>query len=50
RKRLLNYRKSIIDPVKKIEPIEIYTHFDDQKKNLISSGFFEKDFKIKRKK
>ena len=50
RKRLLNYRKDIIDPVKKIEPIEIYTHFDEQKKNLISSGFFEKDFKIKRKK
>ncbi len=50
RKRLLNYRKDIIDPVKKIEPIEIYTHFDEQKKNLISSGFFEKDLKIKRKK
>jgi adenine specific DNA methylase Mod len=50
RKRLLNYRKNIIDQVKKIEPIEIYTHFDEQKKNLISSGFFEKDFKIKRKK
>lgn len=49
RKRLLNYRKNIIDQVKKIEPIEIYTHFDEQKKNLISSGFFEKDLKIKRK-
>jgi DNA modification methylase len=48
RKRLLNYRKNIIDP--KIEPIEIYTHFDEQKKSLISSGFFEKDLKIKRKK
>lgn len=50
RKRLLNYRKNIIDPVKKIKPIEIYTHFDEQKRNLISSGFFEKDLKIKRKK
>ena len=50
RKRLLNYRKSIIDPAKKIEPIEIYAHFDEQKKNLISSGFFKKDLKIKRNK
>jgi len=49
RKRLLNYRKNIIDQVKKIDPIEIYAHFDEKKKNLISSGFFEKDFKIKRK-
>ena len=49
RKRLLNYRKNISDQVKKIDPIEIYTHFDEQKKNLISSGFFEKDLKIKRK-
>ncbi len=48
RKRLLNYRKNIIDQVKKIEPIEIYTHLDEQKKNLISSGFFEKDLKIKK--
>ncbi len=50
RKRLLNYRKNVIDQVKKLEPIEIYTHLDDQKKNLISTGFFEKDLKIKRKK
>ncbi len=50
RKRLLNYRKNVIDQVKKFEPIEIYTHFDEQKKNLISSGFFKKDLKIKRKK
>jgi len=49
RKRLLNYRKNIIDQVKKIESFEIYTHFDDQKEKLISSGFFEKDLKIKRK-
>ena len=50
RKRLLNYRKNVIDQVKKLEPIEIYTHLDEQKKNLISTGFFEKDLKIKRKK
>ena len=50
RKRLLNYRKNIIDQVKKLEPIEVYTHLDLQKKNLISSGFFEKNLKIKRKK
>jgi adenine specific DNA methylase Mod len=49
RKRLLNYRKNTINPIKKIEPIEIYAHFDERKKNLISSGFFEKDLKIKRK-
>ncbi len=48
RKRLLNYRKNMINPVKKIEPIELYAHFDEQKKNLISSGFFEKDLKIKK--
>ncbi len=50
RKRLLNYRKNIINQVKKLEPIEVCTHFDEQKKNLISSGFFEKNLKIKRKK
>ena len=50
RKRLLNYRKNVIDQVKELEPIEVYTHLDEQKKNLISSGFFEKDLKIKRKK
>ncbi len=50
RKRLLNYRKNIIDQVKKLEPIEIYTHLDEQQKNLISTGFFEKDLKIKRTK
>jgi len=50
RKRLLNYRKNVIDQGKRLEPIEIYTHFDEQKKNLISSGFFDKDLKIKRKK
>ena len=50
RKRLLNYRKNVIDQAKKLEPIDIYTHFDEQKKNLISTGFFEKDLKIKRKK
>ena len=49
RKRLLNYRKTIIDQAKKIEPIKIFAHLDEQKKNLISSGFFEKDLKIKRK-
>ncbi|MHA1239697.1 MAG: DNA methyltransferase [Promethearchaeota archaeon] len=50
RKRLLNYRKKVIDQVKKLEPIEIYTHLDEQKKNLLSTGFFEKDLKIRRKK
>ncbi|MHA1509129.1 MAG: DNA methyltransferase [Promethearchaeota archaeon] len=50
RKRLLNYRKNISDQAKKLEPIEIYTHFDEQKKNLISTGFFDKNLKIKRKK
>ena len=49
RKRLLNYRKKVIDQVKKLEPIEIYTHLDEQKKNLLSTGFFEKDLKIRRK-
>ncbi len=49
RKRLLNYRKNVIDQAKKLEPIEIYTHLNEQKKNLISTGFFEKDLKIKRK-
>ena len=50
RKRLLNHRKNVTDQAKKIEPFEIYTHFDEQKKNLISTGFFEKDLNIKRKK
>lgn len=44
RKRLINLRKN--EPR---DPIESYTHFDEIKSKIISSGFFEKELKIKRK-
>ena len=33
----------------KKDPSEIYTHFDKEKEEIIDSGFFEKDLKIRRK-
>ena len=49
RKRLLNHRKNISDQAKRSELIEIYAHLDEKKTGIISSGFFKKDLKIKRK-
>ncbi|MFX0012538.1 MAG: DNA methyltransferase, partial [Candidatus Hermodarchaeota archaeon] len=48
-KRLLDIRKNEENYVNKNPSIEVYTHLDKNKLNLISSGFFEKDLKIKRK-
>jgi len=49
RKRLHNYRKGEKNQLNENTPVEIYTHLNEKKTNLISSGFFEKDLKIKRK-
>ena len=48
-KRLHDNREREKNQINKNTPIEIYTHLDEKKTNLISSGFFEKDLKIKRK-
>ena len=44
RKRLNKLRKNETQGF-----FEIYTHLDEKKKKIISSGFFEKDLKISRK-
>ncbi len=44
RKRLINLRK-----METRHPIELYTHIDEEKENIINSGFFDKELKIKRK-
>ncbi|MBY9014916.1 MAG: site-specific DNA-methyltransferase [Candidatus Lokiarchaeota archaeon] len=49
RKRLSNYRKSENQDMFKNSYIEAFTHLDEKKAKLLSSGFFEKDLKIKRK-
>ena len=47
-KRLLENRKNEENRINKNPAIELYTHLDKNKLSLISSGFFEKDLKIKR--
>ena len=49
RKRLSNYRKSKNVDTFKNSPIEAFTHMDEKKTKLISSGFFDKDLEIKKK-
>jgi DNA modification methylase len=49
RKRLINTRKNNQNSTNQKDSIESYTHFDQEKKKIINSGFFEKDLKIKRK-
>ena len=50
RKRLIDYIENNKETLKKIYPIEIYTHLNDEHIDIINSGFFEKDITIKRKK
>ncbi|GAG54037.1 unnamed protein product [marine sediment metagenome] len=49
RKRLCNLRKSKKEDSFKNRHIEAFTHLDEKKAKLLSSGFFEKDLEIKRK-
>ena len=46
RKRILDYQ----DKKQFTFPFEIYAHLNEEKRNLIESGFFEKEISIKRKK
>ena len=48
RKRLSNYRKSENVDTFKNSRIEAFTHMDEKKAKLLSSGFFDKDLEIKR--
>jgi len=49
RKRLIRLRKNEQNSAKVKNRIESHAHFDEEKKKIIDSGFFEKDLKIKRK-
>ena len=49
RKRLCNFRKSKKGDSFKKNYIEAFTHLDEEKAKLLSSGFFDKDLEIKRK-
>jgi len=48
RNRILNYHKKLGELKKNKYSFEIYTNLNKEKKNLIDSGFFEKDMNIKR--
>jgi len=49
RRRICNIRKSKKEDSFKNRNIEAYTHLDEKKAKLLSSGFFDKDLEIKRK-
>ena len=49
RKRLMNIRKSEKKPTYLNSFKEAYAHLNEEKEKLITSGFFEKDLKIKKK-
>ena len=49
RKRLYNYRKSEHKDTFKNSRIKAYTHIDEKKEKILTSGFFDKNLKIKRK-
>ena len=49
RKRLINIRKNEKKPTNINSWNEAYAHTDEEKEKIITSGFFEKDLKIKRK-
>jgi adenine specific DNA methylase Mod len=49
RKRLLNIRKNEKKPTNLNSFNEAYAHLDEEKEKIITSGFFEKDLKIKKK-
>jgi adenine specific DNA methylase Mod len=49
RKRLCKYRNNKNDDTFENGPIEAFTHMDKKKEKLLSSSFFDKDLKIKRK-
>ncbi|MFX1304514.1 MAG: DNA methyltransferase [Promethearchaeota archaeon] len=46
RNRILDYQ----DKSQIIYPFQIFTHLNEEKENIIKSGFFQKEFLIKRKK
>ena len=48
RKRILNYHKKLGELKKNKYSFEIITNLNKEKRNLIDSGFFEKDMNIKR--
>jgi adenine specific DNA methylase Mod len=49
RKRLMNLRKSEKKAIYLNSFNEAYAHLDEEKEKIITSGFFEKDLKIKKK-
>ncbi len=50
RKRLMAYFENNKNSFKDDHPFELYTHLNDERVNIINSGFFEKELAIRRKK
>jgi len=50
RKRLFSYRRDLTHGQKSLHPISIYTNLNNEHKEIIKSGFFNKNIIIRRKK
>ncbi len=50
RKRLFSYRRGLTHGGKSLHPIGIYTNLNNEYKEIINSGFFNRDITIRRKK
>ncbi|MFW9825208.1 MAG: DNA methyltransferase [Candidatus Thorarchaeota archaeon] len=48
RNRMLNYFEDQKERNNQNSPFEVLTHFDSEKRNLVNSGFFNKDISIRR--
>jgi adenine specific DNA methylase Mod len=48
RNRILNYLEDQKERKNQNSPFEVLTHFDSEKRELVNSGFFNKDISIKR--
>ncbi|MFX0017544.1 MAG: DNA methyltransferase [Promethearchaeota archaeon] len=50
RKRIFSYRRDLTHSQKSLHPISIYTNLNNEHKEIINSGFFNKNITIRRKK
>ncbi|MFX0072812.1 MAG: DNA methyltransferase [Candidatus Hermodarchaeota archaeon] len=50
RKMIIEFQVKLKNKLKNSYPFEIYTNLDENHKQILESGFFEKELKIKRKK
>ncbi|MFX1394834.1 MAG: DNA methyltransferase [Promethearchaeota archaeon] len=49
RNRIINYHQNITDNAKLLYPFEVYSNLNENRREIIDSGFFEKELIIKRK-